>query len=901
MSLEILETQIRENINTNDGTLVLSEIQEPAVIHILENIAAQLTLKNPKITAENNTLRIAGTIDLLGISGIQVDLSFEMSDEGIIEVCTLQCGISNGGDLAVELGGQILSALKSDASGSMIRFSETAFRCNSAKKEMKLDVKASEPWVIAGDTLDISIHDVSINVSRSGVDLETSEPSTGTLKELGYSGNLSGTLHVGPVSMAISVSFPDPDLSIDIKNLDFTTLFSDIGLVEVADFLKSFTPVETPAFDIHIDYNAGTKVFTLETSTSGEWKILESPNIFLRPNIKVKRDIPAPGKQPVLSTSLSGVIRIADMNVEISATFPSPEFSIELHNLDFASILSDLGLTDVSDFFDSLSPTGEAPKLDIYFYYTPNTQAFALKITTSDDWMLLEQPAISLTPVITLTREPIDEENPSQPIVTTMLGKLKMGMISAEVSATFPNPTLTVDIQDVGLTSLISSIGLPEVSDFINSVSPIEIPLFDINLEYVPSTGSYTLKATTDGDWEIVENTNIFLTPEITIKRDPKTTTVPSPQTVIMLDGKIKVGSTVIDYSIAPKDTDQILEAKTTLDFQSIVSDLGIASLQDLSSNFSPPSDLEVDLSLSYNLRTKEFAIDIESDSGFAIPTFNFSISDVKINITQKLSDENVRVFSVDMHGTFNVGNLPLIIGCKFPGDFELTASAPISVNLGTFAEDCLQALSLPVPPGLSEIGALKITNVELRIAPGIPLFSATITTEATVIEFVIHKDPETGKWAPLMATPMGIKKALSLLKVPAIPNPVSDSLTNEALVLSNADLKVPMDLLRKVKVAGEIKKGINFQATFQDDLVTKLLNVDSLSVAGIIATSPFSLEFLASSKLNINLEDVIILKGFLFGIRYASAGFGVRLESDMDLRIGEEYLPLKGAFILEV
>ncbi len=900
MSLATLETKIRDIIDTHAGTLVLAGIQEPAVNHILENIAAALSLGDPDIVVDDRSLRISGTIDLPNITSIRAELCFELGEGTDIENCSLDFKTPSGtlGDLAVELGGQILDALKSDVSVPSLDFCDVTFNCKPTANEITLEVKSTDSWKPAGDLLDIEVRDVCIKISRSK---DVSETISGTtLKELEFSGEFSGTLIVGQASIEISAAFPDLVLNIDIKNLDFATLFSDLGLTEVSDFLSSFTPVDTPAFDFHLDYTAITKSFSLDFSTSDEWKILERPTIYLKPSIHVEKKIPGLGKDPVLSMNLSGTIKIGETVVDVSASFPSPEFSLDVSNLDFTPLFSGLGLADLVDFLQSLVPESEMSTFNIHFYYKPMTNAFQFKVLASNDWLIVEQPAITFNPNITIMREYDEDSKTTQPITTTLQGIFKMGMITTTVSAKFPDPTITVNIPDITLTSLITSVGFPEISNFINSLSPIVEPHFTINLEYVPRTGAYTLIATTIGDYRLLEGLDVLITPIFKVERKDKTA-----KPVVTLEGKIKIASTAIDCSVVLTDPDPELIAKTSLNFQAIASDLGIAPLDDLSDSFSLPSDLEVDLTFSYFLKTKKFVITLEPNVEFTIPYFNFSVSGVMIRITRTLDAQNQNVFSVDLEGIFTVGELPITLGCTFPGEFELRASVPLSLNLATFAGDCLQVFNVPVPSGLSEIGILELTKLDLKVIPNKPLFSAVVTTKSGEIEFVIMKKPSTEKWAVILALPIDLSEALSMISAPKLPSPVSDSVSNPLLAISNEEWKIPADPslqpLQTANLAMDIKKGINFQATFKDDLITDLLNVDSLNIAGYVGLKPFSLEFLARATFEVNLGDVLFLKGFLFAIKYETEEFKVQVGADMDLRIGEEYLPLMCIISLEL
>ncbi|MFX1484801.1 MAG: hypothetical protein ACFFCP_16610, partial [Promethearchaeota archaeon] len=145
---------------------------------------------------------------------------------------------------------------------------------------------------------------------------------------------------------------------------------------------------------------------------------------------------------------------------------------------------------------------------------------------------------------------------------------------------------------------------------------------------------------------------------------------------------------------------------------------------------------------------------------------------------------------------------------------------------------------------------------------------------------------------------------SLTMMNLPQLPELVSNAISNPALLLSTAKLKRPSDQskqpLKIVKLVADIIPGINFQASFKDDMVTDLLNVDSLSIAGYIGLKPFSLEFLARSAIEINLWDVFFLEGFDFGIKYATNEFEIKVGSDMDLRIGDEFIPLRNTISLE-
>ena len=898
MSLATLETKIRDIIDTHAGTLVLAGIQEPAVNHILENIAAALSLGDPDIVVDDRSLRISGTIDLPNITSIRAELCFELGEGTDIENCSLDFKTPLGtlGDLAVELGGQILDALKSDASVPSLDFCDVTFNCKPTANEITLEVKSTDSWKPAGDLLDIEVRDVCIKISRSK---DVSETISGTtLKELEFSGEFSGTLIVGQASIEISAAFPDLVLNIDIKNLDFATLFTDLGLTEVSDFLSSFTPVDTPAFDFHLDYTAITKSFSLDFSTSDEWKILEGPTIYLKPSIHVEKKIPGLGKDPVLSMNLSGTIKIGETVVDVSASFPSPEFSLDVSNLDFTPLFSGLGLADLVDFLQSLVPESEMSTFNIHFYYKPMTSAFQFKVLASNDWLIVEQPAITFNPNITIMREYDEDSKTTQPITTTLQGIFKMGMITTSVSAKFPDPTITVNIPDITLTSLITSVGLPEISNFINSISPIAEPHFTINLDYVPHTGAYTLIATTIDDYRLLEGLDVLITPIFKVERKDKTA-----KPVVTLEGKIKIASTAIDCSVVLTDPDPELIAKTTLNFQAIASDLGITPLHDMSDSFSLPSDLEVDLTFSCFLKTKKFVITLEPNVEITVPYFDFSVSGVTIRVTRILDVLNQSVFSVDLEGIFTVGELPITLGCTFPGEFELRASVPLSLNLATFVGDCLQVFNVPVPSGLSEIGILELTKLDLKVIPNRPLFSAVVTTKSGEIEFVIMKKSSTEKWAVIMALPIDLSEALSMISAPKLPSPVSDSVSNSLLAISNEEWTVSTDFsiqpLQTMDLTMDIKKGINFQATFRDDLITDLLSVDALHIAGYIGVSPFVIELLATSEIEVNLGDVLFLKGFIFGIKYADTDFMVQVGANMDLRIGDEYLPLTSTISL--
>jgi len=69
----------------------------------------------------------------------------------------------------------------------------------------------------------------------------------------------------------------------------------------------------------------------------------------------------------------------------------------------------------------------------------------------------------------------------------------------------------------------------------------------------------------------------------------------------------------------------------------SLAKELGFAPLEDVINTFLPPSGKEVDLLITYSLKTKEYTI--ESEAGFTVPSLNFSISDVKIRIEKKLNE----------------------------------------------------------------------------------------------------------------------------------------------------------------------------------------------------------------------------------------------------------------------
>jgi len=334
--------------------------------------------------------------------------------------------------------------------------------------------------------------------------------------------------------------------------------------------------------------------------------------------------------------------------------------------------------------------------------------------------------------------------------------------------------------------------------------------------------------------------------------------------------------------------------------------DLGIAPIHDILYNFSPPSDQAGELSIFYSLKTKEFTIN--SEAGFKVPYFNIPVTGVTITIAQKLNQLDQMVFSVDMQGTFHIGDLPIKLGCKFPGDsnvLELRGSAPLSVDLSTFLEECLEIFNIPVPPSLTDIGVIPIANVAFRIVPEKRHFSAVVTTTFGEGEFVImqrrEKEEWTEEWMMILALSLDINAALDMIGAPNLPPLVSDAISNSVLIISNKGLEKInyryMQPLQTVDLAIDLIEGINFQASFKDDLITDLLNVDSLSIAGSIAKNPLFFELLAKSTLEVNIANVFIFKGFLFGISYdeEEKDYSIKVGADMDLHVGEEILLLAG------
>ncbi|MFW9798070.1 MAG: hypothetical protein ACFFE2_13595, partial [Candidatus Thorarchaeota archaeon] len=360
----------------------------------------------------------------------------------------------------------------------------------------------------------------------------------------------------------------------------------------------------------------------------------------------------------------------------------------------------------------------------------------------------------------------------------------------------------------------------------------------------------------------------------------------------------------------------------------------------DVIDRFSSPTSQEVELSILYSLKTKEFTI--ESEAGFSIPGVDLPLSDVKIKIIETTDSFDQMVYSVHVQGILSVGALPITLEFKYPGEsdlFELKGSIPLSVNLTAFAGDCLKLFNLTAPTGLSELGALELTNASIKIVPDMSLFSAMITTSIGDVEFAIMdhptlfvkeaeqtteeseqtteesepttedsaqtaEEPEKRKKMMIVVLPMELDNVLSILGAPMLSEHVSKAVSDPVLFISTEEMKASLyeslQPLQTTSITKDIEKGINFQATFNDGLITDVLNVDSLKIAGSINPSPFAIKLDARSSLEVALVDFLILKGYLFGFEYEDGDYKVKVGAAIDLLIGEECLPLEGTISLE-
>jgi hypothetical protein len=336
----------------------------------------------------------------------------------------------------------------------------------------------------------------------------------------------------------------------------------------------------------------------------------------------------------------------------------------------------------------------------------------------------------------------------------------------------------------------------------------------------------------------------------------------------------------------------------------SLAKEFGFAPLEDVINKFLPPSSQEVDLLIAYSLKTKEYTI--ESEAGFTVPSLNFSISDVKIKIEQKLNDYDQMAFSLDIQGIVSIGDYAITLECKFPSDsglFEIKGSLPLSTDLLTIVENCLRTVNISVPPGLSQLGTSEITNLSVRIVPEISLLSVMITTNFGNAEFVIMEQPDSVDLMMILALPIDLNSALKMLGVVETPEHIATALSESVLVLASEflDKEFCLDVqpLQTVELTEDVNSGINFQASFKDGMITEVLPIDSLKIHGTIGLSPISLELQVSSTLEFTLTEFLLFKGFLFRISLDVSEYKVELGADMDLRMGEECLPLRGSISL--
>ncbi|MFW9965111.1 MAG: hypothetical protein ACFFCX_16185 [Candidatus Sifarchaeia archaeon] len=343
--------------------------------------------------------------------------------------------------------------------------------------------------------------------------------------------------------------------------------------------------------------------------------------------------------------------------------------------------------------------------------------------------------------------------------------------------------------------------------------------------------------------------------------------------------------------------------------------DLGIAPIHELLHRFSPPSDQTGEFSIFHSHQTQEFSI--KSDAGFMIPHFDMPVTDVTITVTQNLNKYGQMISSVDMHGTCHIGSQPITLGCKFPGDtgvLELRGSVPLSVDLASIIGDCLRIVDIPAPASLSDIGAIPIANISFRIAPSKRHFSAVVTTTFGEGEFVImqkHEKDEWKEWMMILALSLDINNALDMIGAPNLLPLVSEAISNSVLVISNKSMKKTdykyIQPLQTVDLSIDLIDGINFQAIFSDGLITDLLNIDSLNISGSARKDPLFFELLVKSTLEINIANVLFLKGFVFGITYEEEeeepkkkNYSVKVGADIDLPIGEDLLKLTGQIVLK-
>ncbi|MHA2160409.1 MAG: hypothetical protein ACXABE_16070, partial [Candidatus Thorarchaeota archaeon] len=340
--------------------------------------------------------------------------------------------------------------------------------------------------------------------------------------------------------------------------------------------------------------------------------------------------------------------------------------------------------------------------------------------------------------------------------------------------------------------------------------------------------------------------------------------------------------------------------------------DLGIAPIHELLYSFSPPSDQTGELSILYSQKTQEFTI--KSEAGFTIPHFDIPVTDVTITVTHKLNTLGQMVFSVDMQGTLHIGELPVTLGCKFPGDtnvLELTGSVPLSVDLASIIGDCLKIVDIPAPTNLSDIGVIPIANIAFRIVPSKRHFSAVVTTSFGEGEFVImqkREEEEWKEWMMILALSLDINNALDMIGAPNLLPIVSDAISDSVLVISSKKLKkTTYKKLQPLQIENlniDLIEGFNFQGSFKDGMITDLLNVDSLILAGSMKRAqekvPLFFEILAKSEMDIDIGDVLCLKGFIFSIKYEKKEYTVKVVAEIDFRILDETLPFAGSIHLE-
>ncbi len=271
------------------------------------------------------------------------------------------------------------------------------------------------------------------------------------------------------------------------------------------------------------------------------------------------------------------------------------------------------------------------------------------------------------------------------------------------------------------------------------------------------------------------------------------------------------------------------------------------------------------DFYLSVTPATKEYKLIVKSltDWVFNAGPTGFTVSDINFSLTRDSKGKTTGTFS----GGIAIGNVSVNVDCIIPGKFELKTVIP-SLNFSSLLQDLCGPSSVFDAPIPSSILGLDINNLNfsLIVENSEYKFNLSGETKFGKAQLVINKKdskwifivgfapPETFKYSE-------INEALVVLDGLKLPN--------TALILSSVEIKSTeistIDIGREVL----LKKGVNLFVTFdaKDTIIDKLIGLDTLGLTGQIGISPFSLLLAISLEGNINIANILELRGFNFEI----------------------------------